>query len=261
MEFSRQEHWSGLPFPSPGDIPDPGIEALQASLPSEPPGKPTPVCGDLELSKRQWGRKEPNCTAAKTASSVVKVFITLNRSRSPWSQPCCDAGGRNWGWHPSNRDWSQTPVQPGSREPGLSSRVCFFRGSCYIPWGLGSWSFSNIPSALKLGRFISDQSFLPMSHMYKPALTWKRGGSNDSFFFSFFCLFSPCSSAFLVGRQHDLIKDEWPGTDCGGSWTWCAASVCSPKTSASALLQIILHCVLEVFLTTSCAIVCRSLWS
>ena len=44
MEFSRQEYWSGLPFPSPGDIPDPGIEArslaLQAdSLPSEPPGK------------------------------------------------------------------------------------------------------------------------------------------------------------------------------------------------------------------------------
>ena len=44
MEFSRQEYWSGLPFPSPGDLPDPGIEpgspALQAdSLPSEPPGK------------------------------------------------------------------------------------------------------------------------------------------------------------------------------------------------------------------------------
>ena len=45
MEFSRQEYWSGLPFPSPGDLPDPGIEpgspALQVdSLPSEPPGKP-----------------------------------------------------------------------------------------------------------------------------------------------------------------------------------------------------------------------------
>jgi len=42
--FSRQEYWSGLPFPSPGDLPDPGIEsrspALQAdSLPSEPPEK------------------------------------------------------------------------------------------------------------------------------------------------------------------------------------------------------------------------------
>ena len=45
MGFSRQEYWSGLPFPSPGDLPYPGIKprspALQADiLPSEPPGKP-----------------------------------------------------------------------------------------------------------------------------------------------------------------------------------------------------------------------------
>ena len=46
MGFSRQEYWSGLPFPSPEDLLDLGIEpgypALQAeSLPSETPGKPT----------------------------------------------------------------------------------------------------------------------------------------------------------------------------------------------------------------------------
>ena len=45
MGFSRQEYWSGLPFPSPGDLPDPGIEPrspeFQAdTLTSEPPGKP-----------------------------------------------------------------------------------------------------------------------------------------------------------------------------------------------------------------------------
>ena len=45
MEFSRQEYWNGLPFPSPGDLPDPGIKpgspALWAdALPSEPPGNP-----------------------------------------------------------------------------------------------------------------------------------------------------------------------------------------------------------------------------
>ena len=45
MEFSRQEYWSGLPFPSPGDLPEPGIEpespALEAdALPSELLGKP-----------------------------------------------------------------------------------------------------------------------------------------------------------------------------------------------------------------------------
>ena len=55
MEFSRQEYWSGLPFPSPGDLPNPGIEpgspALQAeALPSEPPGKPrySIICGTYE---------------------------------------------------------------------------------------------------------------------------------------------------------------------------------------------------------------------
>ena len=45
MELSRQEYWSGLPFPSPGDLPSPRTEprspALQADpLPSQPPGKP-----------------------------------------------------------------------------------------------------------------------------------------------------------------------------------------------------------------------------
>ena len=44
MGFSKQEYWSGLPFPSPGDLPNPGIEpgspASQSdSLPTEPPGK------------------------------------------------------------------------------------------------------------------------------------------------------------------------------------------------------------------------------
>ena len=32
MEFSRLEHWSGLPFPSPGDLPDPGIETMSPAL-------------------------------------------------------------------------------------------------------------------------------------------------------------------------------------------------------------------------------------
>ena len=53
MGFSRQEYWSGLPFPSLGDLPNPGVEptspvspALQAdSLPTEPPGKSSHLAG------------------------------------------------------------------------------------------------------------------------------------------------------------------------------------------------------------------------
>ena len=45
MGFSRQEYWSGLPFPSPGDLPDPGVKPVSPTLQAdallpEPPGKP-----------------------------------------------------------------------------------------------------------------------------------------------------------------------------------------------------------------------------
>ena len=46
MGFSRQEYWSGLPFPSPGGLPDPGIEAgspaLEADALTSPPSNPSP---------------------------------------------------------------------------------------------------------------------------------------------------------------------------------------------------------------------------
>ena len=58
MGFSRQEYWSGLPFPSPGDLPylgiEPGSLALQAdSLPSEPPGKSQTATNENEVKVAQ----------------------------------------------------------------------------------------------------------------------------------------------------------------------------------------------------------------
>ena len=46
MGFSSQKYWSGLPLPSPGDLPDPGIELVSPALvgrffTTEPPGKPS----------------------------------------------------------------------------------------------------------------------------------------------------------------------------------------------------------------------------
>ena len=53
MEFSRQEYWSGLPFASPGDHPDPAIEPESPetvdSLLSEPPGKPKEKRGMVQI--------------------------------------------------------------------------------------------------------------------------------------------------------------------------------------------------------------------
>ena len=70
-EFSRQEYWSGLPFPSPEDLPNPGIEprspTLQAeSLPSEPPGK------TLTLSRK--GYLPSQHTQCENKSNIFKSF-------------------------------------------------------------------------------------------------------------------------------------------------------------------------------------------
>ena len=56
MGFSRQKYWSGLPFPSPGDLPNPGIEPQPLTspglaggfLPLVPPGKPSGFQGTLK---------------------------------------------------------------------------------------------------------------------------------------------------------------------------------------------------------------------
>ena len=71
MEFSRQGYWSGLPFPSQGDLPNPGIKpgspTLQAdSLPSEPPGEPEIY--KTHLLKQRYSR----LVLEKTNSSVGK---------------------------------------------------------------------------------------------------------------------------------------------------------------------------------------------
>ena len=63
LEFSRQEYWSGWPFPFPGDLPNLGVRLRSPawrvdSLPSEPPGKPQQTTGDLmapESEEPAWG--------------------------------------------------------------------------------------------------------------------------------------------------------------------------------------------------------------
>ena len=66
MEFFRPEYWSGYPFPSPGDLPNPGIEprspSLQAdSLPAEPQGKPKNTgVGSLSLLQQIFPMQESN---------------------------------------------------------------------------------------------------------------------------------------------------------------------------------------------------------
>ena len=85
MGFPRQEYWSGLPFPSPGDHPDIGIEprspTLQAdSLPSEPPRNPKYVWQEYRIHhKRQKGpnnhRNVVQLTSLETLLQLRLAFI------------------------------------------------------------------------------------------------------------------------------------------------------------------------------------------
>ena len=86
MEFSRQECWSGLPFPSPGDFSDSGIEpgspALQAdSLSSEPPQKPCCSNGFLLLSsERNQNGKQTNYSISHFALDTTYLIQLYPRS-------------------------------------------------------------------------------------------------------------------------------------------------------------------------------------
>ena len=75
MEFSRQEYWSRLPFPSPGDLPDLGIKpmspALQAdALPSEPLGNPQSESKMFNKTLKKKEKKETHHGILLIASHI-----------------------------------------------------------------------------------------------------------------------------------------------------------------------------------------------
>ena len=81
MEFSRQEYWSRLPFLSPGDLPNPGIEpgslALQAdSLPSEPPKEIINKTKKLPVDLEEVFAN--SVTDKSLISKIRKQFVQLN---------------------------------------------------------------------------------------------------------------------------------------------------------------------------------------
>ena len=85
MEFSRQEYWNGLPFPSPGGLLDPGIEpwapALQAdALPSEPPGKPMIMYASTLLSPFIPASPSPLCPRLFSVSVSLFLYSPVYRA-------------------------------------------------------------------------------------------------------------------------------------------------------------------------------------
>ena len=83
LEFSRQEYWGGLAFPSPGDLPEPGIKprssALQAdSLPSEPP-RTDQIQAQKQAKKANWP-EETGRNARVSDSNYHKGAASLSLS-------------------------------------------------------------------------------------------------------------------------------------------------------------------------------------
>ena len=76
MGFPRQQYRSGLPFPSPGDLPNPGIELMSPVLAggfftTEPPGKPQ-LHGSRATDSMEWDYREPQTTQGPEAPRLFK---------------------------------------------------------------------------------------------------------------------------------------------------------------------------------------------
>ena len=92
VEFSRQEYWSGVPFPSPEDLPNPGIEpgspSLQAdALPSEPPGKTPEAVKVTRLLPIQQGHITPSLQISFSSQSLKFLCTCILKAR--WQETSC----------------------------------------------------------------------------------------------------------------------------------------------------------------------------
>ena len=114
MGFSRQEHWSGLPFPSPGDLPDPEIEprspTLQAdALISEPPGTRPYLTGASQLALTSLVAQTVKCLPTMREAQVQSRVLP-----SPADLP-----------NPGIEPGFPTSEPPGkSAPPGSPSQIC-----------------------------------------------------------------------------------------------------------------------------------------
>ena len=83
MGFSRQEHWSGLPFPSPGDLPDPGIQPVSPAsvgrfFTAEPPGNPCFIVP----SPQSLGNAD---------LLAIYIFLFFSRMSYHWNHTVCSS--------------------------------------------------------------------------------------------------------------------------------------------------------------------------
>ena len=143
MGFSRQEYWSGLPYPPPGDLPIPGIEprspAFQAdSLPSEPLGNPS-------IIKIKWSqgpfpdKKNSFLSLLQLAMTFLEFFKTPFRAAIFWESSQSN-------FHPLSQLFCTpflchsrklqtvllTPVPQNPAEKGFGGQISLGSATCYF---------------------------------------------------------------------------------------------------------------------------------
>ena len=172
MGFPRQEYWSGLPFPSPGDLPDPGIEPTSPAMPgkfftTEPPGKP----GGYRFRLRTQGLchcppPAPDllagwfcrvlCGALPFPSSYVHTVIGLmshlwEHRPHPQSSGVEYFGDAFFYIDFSLLDWAPEKQKPWLIHLCLSSEALFHTLLTWWPWHIPSSLWSSVSSSVKVG--------------------------------------------------------------------------------------------------------------
>ena len=143
MEFSRQEYWSGLPFPSPRALPDPGIEPgsppLQAdSLPSEPPG----VC----CKSNDW------CPYIKKKKSRTQKHREDHNEKEQ---------GKNWNEHLQTKEYQRLLTSTRSYERSMG---------CLLSQRLQKKATLQTTWVLTSGHLYCEDSLIAQLVKYLPAM-------------------------------------------------------------------------------------------
>ena len=178
MEFSRQEYWNGLPFPSPGDLSDPGLEPASPALAgsfftTEPPMKPPCLKLGNELSKERhaltkqktllesgvwaessWVREPENCSATDwlTVSGFMVMGLVSGQS-SCLAHVWPDSGSfllahaslsqdgfQHEGFWKVGRTYGLLSPSSFCESPSVMSDSLQPHGLSYSPWNSPGWN-------------------------------------------------------------------------------------------------------------------------